>query len=192
VPGERAGTFLGKQVVTGDGKIHLAPPTLVTAGGRLETLFDELRIPTAGFHLITKRRTTTHNSWTHNIASFARRGTNHLWIHPDDAARLGLAAGDLADVRSDTATVRVPVALTDDLLPGVVALPHGWGHQHAQGLSVASRTRGVNANLLAPDGPDSVERESGMTRLTAIPVDVTPAAGPQDPADWSGISGGTP
>jgi len=53
----------------------------------------------------------------------------------------------------------------DDLMPGVVALPHGWGHQHARGLSVASRTRGVNVNLLAADGPDRIERISGMAHL---------------------------
>ncbi len=50
------------------------------------------------------------------------------------------------------------------------------------------RITGVNVNLLAPDGPDSLEPESGMTRLTAIPVDVTPAAGPREPGDWSGIA----
>jgi len=187
-PLERAGTFLGRRVVTPDGKIHLAPAALLKAAERLERLFDQERKTTSGFRLITKRRTTTHNSWTHNIEPFARRRTNQLWMHPDDAARLGIAPDDLADVRSDTATVRVPVALTDDLQPGVVALPHGWGHQHAQGLTVARRTRGVNANLLAPDGPDSLEQESGMTRLTALPVEITPAAGPQDPTDWSGIA----
>ncbi len=95
---------------------------------------------------------------------------------------------ELADLTSETATLRVPVQLLSDLTPGTVALPHGWGHQMAKGLSVASKTRGVNVNLLAADGPDRIERLSGMARLTGIPVDVRPAAGPQDPTSWSGIA----
>ena len=115
-------------------------------------------------------------------------GTNYLYVHPDDAARVGVADGDLVDVTSATATLRVPVQLLPDLTPGVVALPHGWGHQMAKGLSVASRTRGENVNLLAADGPDALERVSGMAHLTGIPVGVRPAAGPQDPTSWSGIA----
>jgi formate dehydrogenase len=72
-------------------------------------------------------------------------------------------------------------------MPGTVALPHGWGHQHAAGLSVASRTSGVNVNLLAADGPDRVERISGMAHLTGIPVEVKPAAAPQERGSWSGM-----
>ena len=88
---------------------------------------------------------------------------------------------------TDVATVRLPVKRLDELMPGTVALPHGWGHQHATGLSVAAKTRGVNVNLLAASGPDNVDPASGMSQLTGLPVDVTPAAGPHDPADWSGI-----
>jgi len=90
---------------------------------------------------------------------------------------LGLADGDLAVVTGDTGTVEVPVTVTDDLMAGVVALPHGWGHQQASGLSVARRTNGVNANALAAGGPDSVEPISGMVRLTALIVDVAAADG---------------
>ena len=63
----------------------------------------------------------------------------------------------------------------------------GWGHQGAPGLRVASRTAGVNVNLLAADGVDAVEPISGMSRLTGIPVEVRPAAGLQDPRHWSGV-----
>ena len=74
-----------------------------------------------------------------------------------------------------------------DLMRGVVAVPHGWGHQHAKGLSHASQTSGVNVNLLAADGPDALEAVSGMAHLTGFVVDVIPAAGPQDKRDWSGV-----
>jgi anaerobic selenocysteine-containing dehydrogenase len=124
----------------------------------------------------------------HNVERFAAPGTNLLYVNPEDATRIGLADGQLADVSTDVATVRLPVKLLADLMPGTVALPHGWGHQHATGLSIASRTRGVNVNLLAADGPGRIERVSGMAHLTGFPVEVRPASGPQDPGNWSGIA----
>ena len=72
-------------------------------------------------------------------------------------------------------------------MPGTVALPHGWGHQAAIGLSVAKETTGVNANLLAADGPDRLEPISGMAHLTGIPVQIRPAAGEPNPSDWTGL-----
>jgi formate dehydrogenase len=189
-PAHTPGSFLPDRVLTDDHRVHLAPPELLAAAQRLDdALAAELR--TVGqLKLITKRALTTHNSWTHNLADFVEgdKGTNHVWMHPDDAQRLGLREDDVADVRSATATIRLPVKLLDDLMPGVVAVPHGWGHQHARGLSVASRTRGVNVNLLAADGPDGIDRVAGMAHLTGIPVDVFQAAGPLDPTSWSGIA----
>ena len=58
------------------------------------------------------------------------------------------------------------------MMVGAVALPHGWGHQEADGLSVASKTTGVNVNLLASDGPENLEYFSGMAKLNGIWVEV--------------------
>ncbi|MEO5729863.1 MAG: molybdopterin dinucleotide binding domain-containing protein, partial [Byssovorax sp.] len=188
-PAHRAEDFLGQRVLTGDGKVQLAPPVLMKqASERLEASYARELFESKRLKLITKRAVTTHNSWTHNLPEFVEgeRGSNYLYMHPEDAARAGIAAGELADVTTDTATVRVPVRLLADLMPGTVALPHGWGHQHAQGLTVAARTRGVNVNLLAADGPARLEAVSGMAHLTGFVVDVRPAAGPQA-ASWSGL-----
>ncbi|MFM7735216.1 MAG: molybdopterin-dependent oxidoreductase [Alphaproteobacteria bacterium] len=185
------GDFLGKRCVTDDGRVQLAPPILLEQARALDAEFERERAGDDGrLRLITRRAVTTHNSWTHNFEEFVDGGrdTNVLYVHPADAARLGLASGDHADVISETATVRLPVEWLDELLPGTVALPHGWGHQHAKGLRVASRTRGVNVNLLAADGPDRLERVSGMAHLTGIPVEVRRASGPQDEQSWSGLS----
>jgi formate dehydrogenase len=181
--------FLGKRCVTDDGRVHLAPPVLMQQARKLDADFTRAVAADGKLRLITKRAVTTHNSWTHNFPDFISGGrhTNYLYMHPDDAARLGVADGDVVDVASETATVRVPVALLEDLMPGTVALPHGWGHQHARGLSVASKTRGVNVNLLAADGADKLERVSGMAHLTGIPVDVRRAPAEQDPSTWSGL-----
>jgi anaerobic selenocysteine-containing dehydrogenase len=188
-PDHVPGDFLGQRVLTGDGKVDLAPPALVAESGALDSILARALAATPTLLLITRRAVQSHGSWTHNHERFVSgpRTTNYLYVHPDDAARLALAEGDLADVTSAIATVRVPVALLGDLMPGTVALPHGWGHQHARGLGVASKTSGVNVNLLAADGPDALERVSGMAHLTGLPVVVTRAAGPLDRSDWSGI-----
>jgi len=186
-PDHQGGDFLGSRVLTESGKVQLAPAELLEQARSLEADFLRERSDRS-LRLITKRFVKTHNSWTHNADELVGASdTNYLYIHPDDAKASGLRDGELADVQSQTATVRLPVRLLSDLMPGTVALPHGWGHQHARGLSIASRTRGVNVNLLAADGPEGVERVSGMARLTAIPVEVRPAAGGANPGSWSGI-----
>jgi formate dehydrogenase len=187
-PQHDPGSFLGRRVIHDDQKVHLAPEVLLRQAEKLEADF-QLELETKdALKLITKRAITTHNSWTHNIEEFVAgdRSTNHLYMHPDDAARAGIEAGALADVSTKTATVRVPVKLLPELMPGTVALPHGWGHQDTK-TTVASKTTGVNVNLLAADGPNELERVSGMAHLTGFLVDVKPAAGALNPNHWSGI-----
>ncbi len=187
-PDHEAETFLGKRVITSDSRVDLAPRVLVEQAAKLEADFENELANTGKLKLITRRAVTTHNSWTHNLDEFveADRVTNYLYMHPDDARAAGLTEGALADVTTDTAMVRVPIKLHAELMPGTVALPHGWGHQAATGLSVASQTRGVNVNLLSPDGPGKIEKVSGMAHLTGFLVDVKPAAGEQA-HDWSGV-----
>ena len=188
-PEPTGGDFLGERVLTDDGKVHLAPPELMARASELEAAWRAEREDATSLRLISKRHVKTHNSWTHNDDAFARDGeTNHLYLSPEDGRRLGLATGDVADVRSATARVRLPVKLLPDLQPGTAALPHGWGHQHARGLTAASRTTGVNVNLLAADGPKAVDASSGMAHLTGIPVEVTRAEGERDVTSWSGIA----
>lgn len=188
-PTPNGGDFLGQRVLTEDGKLELAPKDFIERAAALEGAFESERRDT-GLRLISKRHVKTHNSWTHNDEAFAREGeTNHLYLHPDDGMRLGLANGDLADVSSATSTLRIPVKLLPDLQPGTAAMPHGWGHQHARGLRAASRTAGVNVNLLAADGPDAVDPSSGMAHLTGIPIEVKPAGGARDERSWSGLPG---
>ncbi len=181
--------FLPGRVLTPDQKVHVGSAALLAQAGKLEADFAREQQNAGRLKLITRRHVTTHNSWTHNFEDFVfgEHATNHLYIHPDDAARLRLEDHAFADVSTDTATVRVPVRLLPDLMPGTVALPHGWGHQHATGLSVAAKTRGVNVNLLAADGPGRLEAVSGMAHLTGMLVDVKPAAGPHEPTSWSGL-----
>ncbi len=187
-PEHEPGSFLSKRVIHDDRKVHLASEVLLEQAKKLEADF-AIELETKDrLKLISKRAITTHNSWTHNIEDFVSgdRSTNHLYMHPDDAARAGVADGSLADVSTTTATVRVPVKILSELMPGTVALPHGWGHQDSK-MSVARKTTGVNVNLLAADGPEDIERVSGMAHLTGFVVEVKPAEGALNPDHWSGI-----
>lgn len=186
-PEHKEKSFLGKRVVTEDGKIHLAPKEIMHEVGKLNARYEKELNNLDELRLITKRAVTTHNSWTHNLDRMIAKGrdTNYLYMHSEDANNRGLSDAELVDIRTKTGTVRVPLKILDELMPGTVALPHGWGHQHAKRLSVASKTKGVNVNILASDGPENLEPLSGMAHLTGILVKVNKAAGEQ--ADtWSG------
>ncbi len=187
-PDHEEGSFLGQRVLTEDGKIHLAPDMFVQAASELGQVLEGLKQEQGELRLITKRHVKTHNSWTHNIADFVKGrdgDTNHLYMHPNDAMERQLAAGDMVDVSTDVAVVRLPLALLEDLMPGTVAMPHGWGHQHNAGTKVASATKGVNVNALSADGADRLEAVSGMARLTGYIVQVAKSEVPQR-ASWTG------
>ena len=130
-----------------------------------------------GLRLVSKRELHSHNSWFHNVEGFSRgdRTAHRLHMHPDDASARGVRDGELVDVSSSVGTVRVAARVTDEMMPGAVALPHGWGHEAADGLRVARKRPGANVNLLAADGPGALEPFSGMARLNGIPVEVRPA-----------------
>jgi anaerobic selenocysteine-containing dehydrogenase len=110
----------------------------------------------------------------HNVAVLVKgRPRCTLLVHPDDARRLGLVDGGPADVASTAGTVTAVVEVTDTILPGVVSLPHGWGHDRPGArLGVAGRHAGVNSNVLAEEG--RFDPLSGTAVLNGIPVTVRP------------------
>jgi anaerobic selenocysteine-containing dehydrogenase len=155
---------------TPDGMIALAPELLLADVARLHEGLDGRR--DHPFVLIGRRHLRSNNSWMHNVNVLVKgkpRCTMHL--HPDDAAALGLADGDPAVVRSRVGEVRVPVEVTDAIRPGVVSIPHGWGHDlEGTQLSVAQEHAGVNSNLLADE--TLFDAISGNAVLNGIPVSV--------------------
>ncbi len=156
---------------TPDGMIALAPEIIVADVERLRDGLDGRR--DHPFVLIGRRHVRSNNSWMHNVAVLVKgkpRCTMHL--HPDDAAALGLAEGDLASVRSRVGELQVPVEVTDAIRPGVVSIPHGWGHDvDGVQLDVARAHAGVNSNLLADE--ELVDAISGNAVLNGIPVAIT-------------------
>jgi anaerobic selenocysteine-containing dehydrogenase len=97
-----------------------------------------------------------------------------LIIHPDDAEARSLLSGDVARVSSEAGVLEVPVEVSDEMMSGVVSLPHGWGHDRPGArLSVAREHAGVNSNVLAPGG--FIDALSGNAAVNGIPVEVVRA-----------------
>jgi len=156
---------------TASGMIEVGADPFIADVPRLKAALD--RRANGGFVLIGRRHLRSNNSWMHNV-NVLMKGKSRctLQVHPDDAGRLGL--GDEAKVTSNVGTVVVPVEVTDAVMPGVVSLPHGWGHDlPGVQMDVARANAGVNSNILAGDA--LVDPLSGNAVLNGIPVDVAPA-----------------
>jgi anaerobic selenocysteine-containing dehydrogenase len=156
---------------TPSGKIELAPEAIVAdVEARLAPSLT--RHAEGEMVLVGRRDLRSNNSWMHNLEVLVKgKPRCTLQVHPDDAGRLGLAAGATARVRSRVGEVEIPVEITDGIMPGVVSIPHGWGHGGAgTDMAVAGRHAGVNTNLLA-DG-SMMDPLSGNAVLNGIPVTV--------------------
>jgi anaerobic selenocysteine-containing dehydrogenase len=167
------GTFLGTpRVLTPHGRVQLAPPDFLDAARDLEAAYEAERAARERLKLIGKRERHSINSWMRNVPSLTRDRTNFLYLHPEDAERAGVDEGECVELRSAHGKLEVPVRISREVMPRTVALPHGWGHAGATGLRVARAHPGVNANLLAGDGVENVERLSGMSHLSGILVEI--------------------
>jgi anaerobic selenocysteine-containing dehydrogenase len=157
---------------TPSGKIELAPPPLVADVDRLRAA---LTRNGNGMLLIGRRDLRSNNSWMHNAPVLVKgKARCTLLVHPHDASRLGLADGALARVTSRTGTLAVPVEVSDVMMPGVVSIPHGWGHDlPGVQLGVASTHAGVNCNLLVDEL--ALDPLSGNAILNGVPVTVAAA-----------------
>jgi anaerobic selenocysteine-containing dehydrogenase len=160
---------------TASGRIELAPEQLV---GDVPRLREALARPVSREPvLIGRRHLRSNNSWMHNLPVLVKgKSRCTLQIHPDDAARYGLTDGGQAQLRSRTGAVQAEVEISDDLMPGVVSLPHGWGQdfEHTQ-IPVAAAHAGTNSNVLADEL--LFDAVSGNAVLNGIPVQIAPAGG---------------
>jgi anaerobic selenocysteine-containing dehydrogenase len=165
---------------TASGKIELAPEALIADVERLQGALARER--NGGLVLIGRRQLRSNNSWMHNLPALVKgKDRCTLHIHPDDAERLGLEDGGRAVISSVAGQIEAPVELTDGIMPGVVSIPHGWGHD-APGVKmrVASDHAGVNTNVLADES--QVDPLSGNAVLNGIPVEVRAAVTEAIPA----------
>jgi hypothetical protein len=153
--------------------IEAGAPALLADLGRLRAELDG-GFPSDRLLLVGRRHLRSNNSWMHNIGVLTKgRDRCTLQIHPRDAAALGCVDGASAMVCSSAGRVESTVEVTDEIAPGTVSLPHGWGHDY-DGIRMANaqRNAGVNTNVLTDDAV--IDPLSGTARLNGIPVTVAP------------------
>ncbi|MGZ4448709.1 MAG: molybdopterin-dependent oxidoreductase [Nocardioides sp.] len=158
---------------TRDKRIDLAPPLVTGDLDRLRASLAAADLPGEDeLLLIGRRHQQDNNSWMHNTARLTRGRPRHqLLMHPDDLAARGIAPGTSVTVTSRVGSVVVEVAASEDMMPGVVSLPHGYGHQvDGTRLGHASKVPGVSINDLTD--PERLDL-SGNAALNGVPVTVT-------------------
>lgn len=168
--------LLPARLRTRDGLIDAAPAPLLQDLERLRARAAELQAatatPTSSLQLIGRRHLQSNNSWMHNTERLLRgKERCTLLVHPADAAKRGITGGTVL-VRSRVGEVEVPVELTDEIMPGVVSLPHGWGHRRpGVQLREAAKKPGVSLNDLTDD--QRVDSLCGTAAFSAVPVEIS-------------------
>ena len=187
---------------TADRRMQLAPALLLADVDRLEATLTSTHLSTSGtpratalvdsvtdaavrqqsngvtdgsLSLIGRRALRSNNSWMHNSERLVRgRNRCTLLMHPDDAAARALCDGNTVRITSRVGVVVVPLEVTDSVMPGVVSLPHGWGHgRDGTRLSIANAHAGVSINDLTDD--QRIDTLTGNAGFSGVPVQVTSA-----------------
>ena len=162
-------TGVRDRVLHRDRRVHVDAPPLLEA---LASFAED--IPTAPkpgeLLLIGRRDMRSNNTWLHNLPSLVSgKERCVLLVHPEDANRAGLRDRDTAWLESRVHGGPVPVKVSEEIRPGVVSLPHGWGHaKSARFQRTAGRRPGVSMNDWTDDG--EVESVVGQSILTGVPV----------------------
>ncbi|MEJ7602160.1 MAG: molybdopterin oxidoreductase family protein [Kofleriaceae bacterium] len=160
---------LPKRLATPDRKLHMAPREYLLV---VERLAERWAQPAAGLVLIGRRHLRSNNSWMHNSERLVKGPPRcTLLIHPDDASERGLETGGQATISTRTGEITLPVEITDEMMPGVVSIPHGWGHgRPGVRLAVAGAHAGESMNDILD--PTLIDQLSGTSALTGQPVEV--------------------
>ena len=163
---------LMERLETPDRKIACAPEKFVADLARAQSeLIDPVASP-EGLKLVGRRHLRSNNSWMHNahrLTKGPRR--DQLWIHPDDAARRGIADGDQVGLASRVGEVSVAAKVTDRVMSGAVCLPHGFGQDHP-GVRLDNATAMSGASYNDVSDERSIDQVSGNAALNSLPVAV--------------------
>ena len=163
---------LPERLRTDDKRIRLAPPVLVADVTRLESALERMPDTNGVLSLIGRRELLSNNSWMHNSERLVRGQRQcTLLMHPADAASRGLTDGERVRVSSRVGTVEVELEATDAMMPGVVSMPHGWGHGRAGSrMTVAAQHAGASINDLTDDL--RIDTLTGNAGFSGVPVQV--------------------
>jgi len=158
---------------TPSGKIELSPAMLIDD---LRRVAADLQRPAPDLVIVGRRQLHSNNSWMHNLPVLAKGAAQcTALVNAADAARLGIEDGGRARIAHDGRAIEVEVEISDEMMPGVISLPHGWGHdQPGSRLNVAAANPGGNLNALM----DENRRDplSGNAVLSGVEVEMTPVA----------------
>jgi anaerobic selenocysteine-containing dehydrogenase len=159
-----------------DRYIDVAPAAFVSEA-RNTLLADADGDPCGDLVLIGRRQVLSNNSWMHNVQRSMRGHERFsLQVHPDDARRRGLSTGTRVRLESCAGAITVPIEVSTTMMPGVVSLPHGWGHdRHGIRLAVAGQHAGASMNDVTSE--NRVDTLSGNAAFNGIEVHVQRAAG---------------
>jgi anaerobic selenocysteine-containing dehydrogenase len=155
---------------TPSGKIELAPAMLLADLVRARA---DLDAPIPDMVIIGRRQLRSNNSWMHNLPALAKGAYRcTALVHPDDAQRLRLVDGGMTQIRNGARMITAQVEISSDMMPGVVSLPHGWGHDlPGTQLAVAGERPGVNLNALLDE--NLRDPLSGNAVLSGIAVQMS-------------------
>jgi anaerobic selenocysteine-containing dehydrogenase len=173
--------------ILGGRRIPLVPVEMTEDAARL--LERLARGRETGLVLIGRRQLRNNNSWMHNLPRLMKGADRcTVLMSPHDAAERGLEEGQRVRVEGRTGSIELDLERSEDMMPGVVSVPHGFGHSmDGAKLSVASRAPGVSVNDVTDDA--RIDRLSGCAAVNGVPVEVTPA---RQPPTGGGRSGGRP
>jgi anaerobic selenocysteine-containing dehydrogenase len=161
---------LGEVVAYRGGRVRLEHDDI---GSEIAKLSRRGRPADFPMRMVGMREPRSENSWMHNAPLLMRGNRIHRAVmHLEDATQRRIAEGDTIQVRSPYGQISLPVSLTADIVPGTIAVPHGWGHKGTGGWRLANRAGGANVNRLMSSDPAHVEALAGMSWLTAVPVEV--------------------
>jgi formate dehydrogenase len=174
---------LKRKVFHRDKRVHLDPPQIAREVAALASINGgDASYP---MRLIGLRELRSHNSWMHNVEKLMAADRSHsARIHPDDADGHGIEDGAPCRVVSPHGQIELPAKVTDEIMPGTVAIPHGWGHRGEWRRATASG--GANVNALASSEPEDLERLAGMALLNGIPIRLEAVTIETDVADLAG------
>lgn len=161
---------LPDRVNTENKRINLAPTVYLDDLDRLHGRMDAWA--PAELVLVGRRQLRSNNSWLHNSARLVKgKPRCTLLMHPVDAERSGVSDGELVELSSRAGEIEVPVEITDSMMPGVVSLPHGWGHgRQGVRLTVAGAHAGASINDVTDE--NFVDELTGTSALSGVRVKV--------------------
>lgn len=163
---------LPKRLFTSNKRINLTPTRITADLKRIPQLIEAHQGESKPLRLIGRRDLRSNNSWMHNSPRLMKGHDRcTLLMHPQDAIRRELQAGQAVEVSSNTGSIQLKLELSEEMMPGVISIPHGWGH-HLAGiqLQVAHTKAGVNVNELTSN--ERIDVPTGNAVFNGLAVEV--------------------